>query len=249
MYEPVVRLTELESGIVQITMEDRINKNAFSDELIRDLADCFERVNKNDDYKVVILTGYDSYFCSGGTKELLLKLQAGKSKFTDIGLYGLLLECKVPVIAAMQGHGIGAGFSFGLFADIIILSRESVYNAIYMKYGFTPGFGATYILPEKLGSGLAEEMLYTAENYRGADLETRGVRFSVLPRSEVVSHAYRIAGQIAEKPRVSLITLKRYQAAPKLEQLKIAIDRELAMHDETFHRPEVRDRIDHYFGK
>ena len=51
----------------------------------------------------------------------------------------------------MQGHGIGGGFVVGLFADFVILSRESVYSTNFMKYKFTPGMGATYIVPKKIG--------------------------------------------------------------------------------------------------
>ncbi len=51
-----------------------------------------------------------------------------------------------------------------------------------MKYGFTPGMGATYIVPEKLGIVLGEEMLFTAANFSGAALEKRGVPFEVLPK-------------------------------------------------------------------
>ncbi len=78
-----------------------------------------------------------------------------------------------------------------------------------MKYGFTPGMGATCILPRKLGISLSEELLITSANYRGADLEKRGVPFPVLPRVEVLNHAVELAREIAEKPRYSLVLLKK----------------------------------------
>jgi polyketide biosynthesis enoyl-CoA hydratase PksI len=248
MSDPVVHLKDFENGIVQVTMEDRIHKNTFSDELIRGLQDCFEKIKQNSSYKAVVLTGYDNYFCTGGTKETLLKLQEGKSVFTDTNIYRLPMECEIPVIAAMQGHGIGGGFSLGLFADVIILSRESIYNANFMKYGFTPGFGATYILPQKLGFSLAEELMLTAENYRGADLEKRGVPFTVLSKTEVLSRAYQIAEQLADKTRLSLITLKKHLVTPIQEQLNKVIEQELLMHRVTFHQDTVKERINQYFG-
>ena len=68
---------------------------------------------------MVILTGYDSYLASGCSQQGLLDLQAGKGQFTDINIYSLALDCPVPVIAAMQGHGIGGGFVIGLFSEAI----------------------------------------------------------------------------------------------------------------------------------
>ncbi len=249
MTQAVVNLHEIEPGIVQLTMQDRIHKNTFSEELIAGLIQSFELIRTNSSYKVVILTGYDNYFSSGGTQEGLLEIQEGKVRFTDVNIYSLALECKIPVIAAMQGHGIGGGFVLGLFADFIILSRESVYTTNFMKYGFTPGMGATCIVPAKLGLGLAQEFLLNAGTYRGAELEKRGIPFPVLPRAEVMAHAYKLARELAEKPRFSLITLKDHLVASLREQLPHFIEREAAMHEKTFHQAEVKDRIITLFGK
>ena len=63
----------------------------------------------------------------------MLKIYEGKDKFTDINIYSLALDCPLPVISAMQGHGIRGGFVMGLFADFVILSRESIYRTNFMK--------------------------------------------------------------------------------------------------------------------
>ncbi|HEY8463798.1 MAG TPA: polyketide synthase [Bacillota bacterium] len=250
MVQSVVSLREIEPEIVQVTMEDRVHKNTFSDELTAGLARAFEQIQANSNYKVVILTGYDSYFASGGTQEALLAIHKGEKQFnSNNNLYSLSLECKIPVIAAMQGHGIGGGFVMGLFADFIILSRESVYTTNFMKYGFTPGMGATYILPKKLGLSLAEEFLINAGTYRGADLEKRGIPFPVLPRAEVLEYAYQLARQIAEKPRIALITLKDHLVASLRKELPQVIQEEVLMHEITIHQAEVGERIITLFGK
>ena len=137
----------------------------------------------------------------------------------------------------------------GLFADFVILGRESVYTTNFMKYGFTPGMGATYIIPKKLGISLAEELLINAANYRGAELEKRGIPFPVLPRSEVLDHSYQLARQIAEKPRISLITLKDHLTAPLRRELPKVIEQEIMMHHKTFHQLEVKERIMTLFGE
>ncbi|TQV85996.1 polyketide synthase [Aliikangiella coralliicola] len=249
MSDQVIELTEVDEGIIQIKMQDKVNKNTFSDALTQGLIEAFETIKNQLQYKVVILTGFDSYFASGGTQEALLYLSDGKGKFSDTDLYSLALNCPIPVISAMQGHGIGGGFVMGLFADFVILSRESVYTTNFMKYGFTPGMGATFILPQKLGIGLAEEMLLAAKTYRGGELQQRGIPFPVLPRSEVMDYALDLAKTLAEKPRVSLVTLKDHLVAPLREKLPEIIEQEVIMHDKTFHQPEVKDRIEAFFGQ
>lgn len=91
-------------------------------------------------------------------------------------------------------------------------------------------------------------MLMSANNYRGADLEKRGVPFPVVPREDVINRALQLARQLAEKPRVSLITLKDHLVRPIREELPRVIEQEMAMHDKTFHEPEVKDRIISLFG-
>ncbi|RRS10440.1 enoyl-CoA hydratase [Pseudoalteromonas sp. J010] len=249
MSEPAVAVSEVSSGVVQITMQDKVNKNTFSAALTDGLIDAFSQVGQNTEYKVVILTGFDNYFASGGTQEDLLYLSGGEGKFSDRDLYSLALNCPIPVIAAMQGHGIGGGFVLGMFADIVILSRESIYTTNFMKYGFTPGMGATFVLPKKLGFALAEEMMLSAKNYRGAELQQRGVPFRVMPRAEVMEYAYELASTLAEKPRYSLVTLKDHLVSELRAGLSQAIKSEVVMHDKTFNQPQVKERIAELFGR
>jgi len=249
MAERIVEISEPGPGIVQLTMQDKINKNTFTDGMIAALTQAFADCGRRSDCKVVLLTGYDTYFSSGGTQEGLRELFEGKVKFTDKDLYSLALNCPVPVVAAMQGHGIGGGFVMGMFADVVVLARESVYTANFMKYGFTPGMGATFILPRKLGFSLAEEMMMTAQTYRGEELQKRGVPFPVVPRETVLAHAMELARSLAEKPRVSLVTLKNHLVGPLRAQLAGFIEQEIVMHELTFHQSEVRERIETFFGK
>jgi polyketide biosynthesis enoyl-CoA hydratase PksI len=247
MTDTAVDCIDMGSGVAKIVMQDRIHKNTFSEEIIRGLFEAFEKV-ETEKFKVAILTGYDNYFSSGGTQEGLLTISEGKAKFTLNNMYSLTLNCRIPVISAMQGHGIGGGFVLGLFADFVVLSRESVYTTNFMKYGFTPGMGATLILPKKLGISLAEEMLLSAKTYRGEDLQKRGVPFPVISRKEIMEYSMELAFSVAEKPRNSLITLKDHLVSGLRKRLPMIIEEELLMHEKTFHNPEVKERIEKLFG-
>ena len=149
----------------------------------------------------------------------------------------------------MQGHGIGGGFVMGLFADFVILSRESIYTTNFMKYGFTPGMGSTFILPQKLGIALSHEMMLGAKTYRGEELRQRGIAFPVLRRDEVMDYAFELAQTLAEKPRISLVTLKDHLVAPLREQLPEFIAKEVKMHEKTMHRSQVSELINKHFGR
>lgn len=245
----VVDAHEVSSGVVQISMHDRVHKNGFSSEMVDDLVKAFEWIRRQPECKVAVLTGYDTYFVSGGTQDALMDIHKGVASWAEKNLWRLAVECEIPVIAAMQGHGIGAGLVFGLCADLVVLSRESVYTANFMNYGFTPGMGATCILPRKLGTALAQEMLLSGGTFSGADLERRGVPFPVIPRREVLAHALMLATQLAEKPRACLTALKAHLVANIREELPRVVAQELAMQAGTVRDAEVAVRIRNRFGK
>ncbi|MBL6449565.1 SDR family NAD(P)-dependent oxidoreductase [Fulvivirga sp. 29W222] len=231
---PVVKATVHPEGIVEVRMEDREAKNMFSPAFMEGVVEVFEHIAQTPTYKAVILTGYDNYFISGGTKEMLLDIQEGKIKFTDTKIYHLAMECKVPVIAAMQGHGIGAGWSMGMFADFTLFSDESHYVSPYMTYGFTPGAGSTMIFPDRTGYDLARETLLTAVEYSGRDLKNKGLLLPVIPRKEVIKTAFDLARQIVRHSRSSLVALKHQLTAHLQARLEENYLQELDMHEKTF---------------
>jgi polyketide biosynthesis enoyl-CoA hydratase PksI len=243
-----VTLADLGGGVAQITMQDRESCNGLSRGFGENVRRCFTEVAGNPRWKVVILAGYEAYFCSGGTRDGLLQLQRGKARFNEYGSFHMALDCDIPVISAMQGHAVGGGLVFGLYSDLVVLGRESFYTANFMKYGFTPGLGATLILPQKLGGALAHEMMYTAHAYRGEDLSRRGVPWPVVPRKEVLGQARQLANQLAEKPRLALVTLKHHLTSELRSRLPGMIEHELRMHEITFHQPEVARIIEAEFA-
>ncbi|MES2350366.1 MAG: SDR family NAD(P)-dependent oxidoreductase, partial [Pseudomonadota bacterium] len=221
-------------GVVLVRMEDRDARNMFSPALVAGMEEVFARIAADKSYKAVVLTGYDAYFASGGTKADLLAIQAGTVRFTDNRMFELALRCEIPVIAAMQGHGIGAGWAMGMFADFSLFSERAEYVSPYMNYGFTPGAGATLVFPERIGYDLARETLLTGQHYTGRMLRERGMSLAVLPQDQVLPAAMTLARRIAAQPRALLAGLKRHLAAVVRQQLEQTCQLELAMHERTF---------------
>lgn len=245
----VVHLAYPDPRIAVIEMADRGHSNQFTHALVEGLAKCIAAAQANPQARAVVVHGYESIFCTGGTRDELLGIFDGKIHFDDVPLYRIFLDCELPVISAMQGHALGGGLIMGLFADLVILAEESLYSANFMKYGFTPGMGSTLVLPEKFGPVLASEMLFTARGYHGGDLARRGVGFPVLKRSEVIPAALRMAGDLAEKPLPSLKLLKRRLTESLSARLPAAVKAELEMHKISFAQPEIRERIQSLFGQ
>lgn len=236
-------------GILEVHMADHDAHNMFSDAFTRGMREVFAHVEDSRTYKVVVLTGYDHYFASGATRDTLLAIFEGKAKFTDNKVFQLPLTCTVPVIAAMQGHGIGAGWAMGMYADFALFSETGRYLSPYMGYGFTPGAGSTLIFLEKMGYDLAREGLLSAREYSGAELKARGLRNPVLARELVVPAAMTLAKRIAQGSRGLLVALKRRWAERLREDLPATFERELAMHARTIAgQTDTLTRIQSSFG-
>lgn len=166
-----------------------------------------------------------------------------QAKFTDFAFADLLLRCEVPVVAAMQGHAIGGGLVFGAYADLIVLAEECLYSTNFMRYGLTPGIGATWVIPYKFGSTLGWEMLLTAKNYFGRELRERGAPVRVAPKADVVELSLSLAREIAEKPLAALREMKRcFQESIQNEQTA-AVRKELRMQADVFADSEAIERI------
>lgn len=224
--ESVVKTTVYPNGVILVKMADLKNKNMFSKELITGLMRIFDYINKEDKCKAVILTGSDNYFACGGDEDGLLGLYNGTIKMQDFGVYEIPLKCRVPVIAAISGHAIGGGWCLGMFCDFVILSEESRYMCNHMKYGFTPGDGATLIFPEKLGNYLAQEILYTGRTYKGKQLKERGANLPIVSRKDVLTEAKALADEIAQAPLKSLILLKEHMTEELKKRLKSTVNKE-----------------------
>jgi polyketide biosynthesis enoyl-CoA hydratase PksI len=244
-----VRLSCPGDGIALVAMEEREGRNTFTEKLIVGLADVFGTIAADPAARVVVLHGYDSIFSAGGTREELLNIADRKQKFDEAGFYRMLLDLPLPVIAAMQGHALGGGLVFGLYADLVVLAEESLYATNFLKYGFTPGMGATAIVPERFGALLGGEMLYTAAGFHGGALRQRGVGCPVLPRAQVIDHAIKLARDLADKPGIALRELKAALTAPLRAALPAAVERETRMHEITFAQSDIRDRIRSRYGR
>ncbi len=229
-----VTLTLRNDGVALIEMHDRAAKNMFSQALVEGLKQAFANAIDAPGCRAVVVTGYDNYFATGGTLETLLAIQDGQAQFTDEKVFQLPMDCPLPTIAAIQGHGIGGGWSFGMFADAILLAEESRYLSPYMGYGFTPGAGSTLMFPARIGHDLARETLLTAQEISGHSLRQRAVSMPVLPRRDVLPAALALAHRIARQPRERLIALKRLWTQGLRDVREDAYAREVAMHAETF---------------
>lgn len=241
---------EMESPeIAIIHMVDAAGKNGLNQPFIDAFSECLEIVRANELVRVVVLRGLPDVFCSGASLDTLKMMCRHELKAIDIVLSRMILNLPVPVVAAMEGHAIGGGFAVGLCADIAILARESRYGCSFMNMGFTPGMGITKLIEHFVTPSLAHEMQYTGTFYKGSHFAGRSSFSDILPREEVYGKAMVVARSIAEKPRLSLMVLKKYLSMERRRTFEETITVESMMHDITLHQESMSEYIDSQYVK
>jgi polyketide biosynthesis enoyl-CoA hydratase PksI len=237
----VVRVTAGD-GVAQIVLDDAATGHALGEAMGHALRDALAKVGADASVHAIVLAADGDTFSAGAPRDLLLKLTRGELHPGDILLPRLLLDCPVPVIAAMAGHAIGGGFALGLAADLVLLGQESRYGFTFMNLGFTPGMGTTALCEHTLSPAIAHELLYTGELRRGAEFTRTGVN-RVLPREQVLPVALDIAARIAAKPRQAVELLKRTLSLPRRQAFERSLTHESLMHQITFTAPGAARRI------
>ncbi len=225
--------------IALLRIDDPATENRLSESLCTAFEEAVAGLAREKELRVLLLGGSPRVFCAGATIENLRRIAGGEFDVKDLATARCILEFPVPVVAAVEGHAVGGGLLLAACCDITVASESSRYGVNFTELGFTPGMGATALLPALLGPQFAAEMMYTAKFYKGRELKHRGLFTHIVPAAEVMPLARDIAERIAVKPRHVLELLKETLALPRRAAVDSAVARESVMHRICFARPET----------
>lgn len=240
----LVKLSRISESIAVLRTDDADNGNRLSERLCEEFTGALAAVAHDSALRVLLLSGTPKVFCAGATLESLRRIAGGEFDVKDLTIARRILEFPVPVIGAIEGHAVGGGLLMAACCDITVASETSRYGLNFTDLGFTPGMGATALLPALVGPQFAAEMMLTAKFYKGRELKHRGLFTHIVPAAEVMPLAEDIASRIASKPRHVLEMLKETLALPRRGALDGAIARESLMHRICFSRPETAALIE-----
>ena len=210
-------LLEKEDGIATITLNAPDKLNALGMKLRQSLLLAADEVAKDDEVRVVIVTGAGRGFCSGADLSGGAAGGAGggpsRSQLLEVlgPGYGAETFFKMdkPVIAAINGVAAGAGFSLALSMDIRIASETARFGAVFVLRGLVPDCGITYWLPRMVGTAKALELMFTGEIIDAAEAERLGIVSRVVPPDELMKVTRDLAAKIAQQPPLPVELAKR----------------------------------------
>ena len=216
-------------GHVALLEIDRPPNNFVSVELMRDLADALEDVDKETWLRASVLAAAGKSFCAGA--DLASPTGIGGSGMQGINpLYEQavrLFSAKKPIVAAVQGAAVGAGLGLALVADFRIVTADARFAANFVKLGFHPGFGITHTLPRVVGMQRAQLMCLTGRRIKGEEALAWGLADELVEPGELRGAALALAQEIAENAPLAVTSTRATLRADLAEAVRTQTDHEL----------------------
>lgn len=206
--DPVV--FEQHGAIAQITLNRPQAMNAFTGEMGALWSEMYRECDRNDNIRAVVVTGSGKAFCAGAD------MSGGADTFdsfsgSDFSSSPVLPAWKVrkPIIAAMNGHALGLGFSLALQCDFRFAALEGKYGLVQVRRGVLADGCSHWILPRLIGMEAALQLLLLGRTLSGEDLQAKRLALQVLPASEVLDAALNYAEEIATQSSPLIAALSK----------------------------------------
>jgi enoyl-CoA hydratase/carnithine racemase len=233
-------LVENESGVRILTLNRPDQRNAFTIELYRALAAALRAANDDESVGAVVLTGAGSAFCAGtDLEELSVLATGGELEGAGEGFPGLLdalTEIDVPLLAAVNGAGVGLGFTILSFCDLVYIAESARLRAPFAEMGVPPEAASSYLFPARMGWQRAARALLRAAWVTADEAVTAGIATETCPDDEVLDRAVVEAHRIAGGPPGAARSIKALMQAAQRDAVMAARGREDMAFARLFHK-------------
>lgn len=258
----VVRV-EVEGHLATVTLNRPDKLNAVSPEVFAGLYEAGHRIEADDDVRAVLLRGEGRAFCSGLDLGSLQGLSAaGGSRREDAGNgsapvdgsqaqggFAVWQRMNKPVVAAVQGYALGAGFQLALAADIRIAAQDAVMSVFEITYGLVPDLGGTQLLPLLVGPARAKELIWTARRVGADEALSLGIVNRVVPAERLAEEARAFATDLASRPPMPIRFTKALVAKAGTVPLEEGMREEIIAQARCIASADMREAVAAAFEK
>jgi 2-(1,2-epoxy-1,2-dihydrophenyl)acetyl-CoA isomerase len=203
----------LADGVLRLTLDRPDKRNAIDDAVMEALVSAFDEANRDEAVRAVLLGGSGEHFCggadivarnaSGGTRPRVGSIQRRVASLAH-RLITLVCEVQVPVVCAVRGYAAGIGLHLAVAADFCVAADDSTFWEPFSQRGFTPDSGGSWLLPRRVGTTRARELLLLGRRLSGTEAATWGLIHAAVPAPIVSEEAERLVSQLGAGPTVAL---------------------------------------------
>ena len=214
------------------TVEIHRPPNTFFDfDLIREIADTYEKLDDVEDCRAIVLCAEGKHFCAGANFQS--RESWGQEQLDDQARQLYVEAVRVfsgrkPVVAAVHGAAVGGGLGLALSADFRITCPEARFSANFARLGFHQGFGLSVTLPRVIGETKASLMLLTGRRVKGDEAYAMGLADELVGETEVRRRAHALAREIAGSAPLAVQSIRATLRAGLADEIARITDHELA---------------------
>lgn len=227
-------LFEKRCNVAYITLNRPENRNPINIDTHRELRECFDICDYDDDIRAVVIRGAGGNFSAGGDiSAMKARIDAGVRGTRKVCRVGAetnlrLLNVKKPVIAWIEGAITGAGISLALSCDFQIISESAKCAFSFVNIGFVPDSGAAYLVTRALGTVRAKELMMSGRFFSGREAADWGLFTEAVPAEELEARVEKYIKKYANGPSVAYAGIKtminRAQYAAYADGMQTEID-------------------------
>lgn len=223
-------LEERRDATLVLTLNRPERLNAVSEELYEQLLAALARAEADRTVRAIVITGAERAFCVGADLKGHRdddREQTARRHYIALGQRAAraLLGSRLPIIAAINGHAIGAGLELALACDLSVVAIEAKLRFPELALGTFVGGGVTLTLPNRVGMARARELLLLCPFLQGERAVELGLCNEVCPSADVLPRALELATAVAQQAPQSIARMKRL-LLPAARLLDAALDAE-----------------------
>lgn len=248
-------VVERASGVVTVTMNRPERKNALTSAMIQELRSTFDGVARNDEDRVLVLTGAGGEFCAGADLSDAdgpavgdpLRALEGVRRVGEMALS--LHRLGKPTIAKVDGVAVGAGLGLAIACDLVVASDRARLSMIFVRRALSADSGTSWLLPRLVGAAKAKELAYLAEIIDAEDALRVGLVNRVVPHEDLNDAVADWALRLAEGPALALSTTKSLLDAAWSSSIAEALEHEAACQAVNLAGHDVQEAIAAFLEK
>lgn len=229
-------------NVALVTLNRPNALNALCRQLMLGLSETLLKVEQDDTFSVIVLTGSERAFAAGADIKEMAKLE-----FADVfqneffSNWDTLSHISKPVIAAVNGFALGGGTELALMCDIVYAGENAVFGQPEINIGTIPGLGGTQRWPRFTHKSVAMELCLTGDKISAQDAKEVGLVSKVFPVEQVVNQAVLLADRIAKNSPLIVKTVKASINAAYETSLAQGLQTEKHLFQSTFATNDRRE--------
>lgn len=248
---------ERDEGLLSVALNRPGSLNAFTREMLGELRDVFLDAGSRSACRAVLLSGQGRAFCAGADlKSFANDLTSPADAHLDYKTPALLHETLAvmmrlskPILAAVNGPAVGAGFPLAAAADLIVAAESAYFALGYLQIGLSPDGSSTFRLPRTLGAHKTFELLALGERLSAADANSLGLVARVFPDDRFRQEAEQLALRLCRLPTRAVGVGKTLILRSFEHSMETQLDRETHGVMDTVHQHDFREGVHAFVEK